>query len=224
MPQLLTNYHVKLLAALLMLIDHVGAVFFPDLTILRMIGRLSFPLFAWLLVQGENHTRNIKGYALRLLGLGIISQPIYMLTFEVIRLNILFTLLLGLIGLRLARSFPRWQLPIWIVSSILATIADLEYGSYGIAMIALIKYFKPDWLWWACWVGLHVVIKIALPEYGSLQFLAVFAALIFEMANHQRGAKARWFYWFYPLHLLALTLIKMTENQTLLPLLSNLFN
>jgi hypothetical protein len=215
MPQVLTNYHIKLLAALLMVIDHVGAVLLPDLAILRMLGRLSFPLFAWLLVQGEIHTRKVGKYALRLLGLGLISQPIYIITFQVYSLNILFTLLLGLICLRLDRTFPHWRPFIWVGGCLGATAAELEYGAYGVALIALIRYFKPHWLWWAVWIGLHWLIGIALPIVGNAQFLAGFAALIFVMANQQRGAKARWFYWFYPIHLLILVLIRLALQDRL---------
>ncbi|XQQ06384.1 MAG: TraX family protein [Leptolyngbya sp. IPPAS B-1204] len=217
MPQLLTNYHIKLLAALLMLIDHVGAILLPELTLLRVIGRLSFPLFAWLLVQGEAHTRSVHKYALRLLGLGLISQPIYMAAFQVSRPNILFTLLLGLICLRLVRAFPRWQLAIWVGGGLIATAAHLEYGSYGIAVIALIRYFKLHWLWLAAWIGLHLLISVVSPDSSS-QIWAVSTALLMGMTNQQRGAKARWFYWFYPLHLLILVLIRSAVQQGFLEL------
>lgn len=208
MPSLLTNYHIKLLAALLMLIDHVGLVFFPQVLGFRLIGRLSFPLFGWLLVQGERHTRNIKRYALRLLGLGLISQPIYMMLFEVQRPNILFTLLLGLVCLRLARTFSRWEIPIWVGGALLAVAADLEYSSYGVILIALIGNFKPNGLWWASWIGLHLLTAIVWTNFGGFQFLAGFTPLLWGLANHQQGMKARWFYWFYPLHLWVLFLLR----------------
>ena len=206
----MTNSSIKFLAALLMVVDHVGAVFFPELSLLRIIGRFSFPLFGWLLVQGERHTTHLSRYALRLLGLGILSQPIYMLTFQVQRPNILFVLLLGLLCLRAARTFPRWQLFIWIGVGALAAIADLEYSSYGIAMIALIGCFKPTCLWWVGWLLLHLLTWILLPGLGQLQFPAVFAPMLFSLSNQQQGAKARWFYWFYPFHLLILFLIRAT--------------
>ncbi len=89
----LTSYHLKLIAALTMLVDHIGVVFYPDLDWLRVIGRISFPLFIWLLVQGESHTKDIWRYGLRLGLLGLISQPIYQVTFDTEYLNILFLLL-----------------------------------------------------------------------------------------------------------------------------------
>ena len=206
MQRSLTSYHIKLLAATFMVIDHVGAIFLPHEYGFRAIGRLSFPLFCWLLVQGEAHTKNIWQYALRLLMLGIISQPIYMLAFEARQLNILFTLLLGLLALRAARIFPDSQFVTWIGIGLLAEVAHFEYGAYGIAIIGLIRHFNPNMLWWACWITLHVAL-LAQPSFGNFQFPAVFTPLIIQYASQQRGPKARWFYLFYPLHLLVLFLI-----------------
>lgn len=208
MPRSLSNYSIKLLAALFMAIDHTGVVLFPELSVLRIIGRFSFPLFGWLLVQGENHTANFRRYALRLLALGILSQPIYMLTFQVQRPSILFVLLLALFCLRFARIFPRWQLFVWLGAGTLAAATDMEYSSYGIAMIALIAGFELTWIWWGSWLLLHLITWLIWPGLGLLQAPAILAPLLFSLTNQQRGAKARWFYLFYPLHLLLLFLIK----------------
>lgn len=204
----MTNSSIKLLAALLMVVDHIGAILYPNFFLLRVLGRFSFPLFGWLLVQGEKHTTNFRRYVLRLLWLGILSQPIYMLAFEVQRPNILFTLVTGLLCLHLGRTFPRWQLFIWIAAGVLAAATDMEYGSYGIAVIALIGWFEPSWMWWMGWLLLHLITWLVFPSIGQLQTPVMLAPLLFSLANYQQGAKARWFYLFYPLHLLVLFLIK----------------
>ncbi|GAB4365199.1 MAG: hypothetical protein Kow00121_01570 [Elainellaceae cyanobacterium] len=191
-----------------MVVDHIGAVLFPDIQLLRILGRFSFPLFAWLLAEGESHTSNIRRYALRLLGLGVLSQPIYMLTFQVQRPNILFVLLLGLFCLRLARHFPHWQLLIWLSGGTLATAIDMEYSGYGIAIMAAIGQFKSTWAWWSGWLLLHLLTYLIVPGLGLSQIPAIFAPLLFIPANHQQGAKARWFYLFYPLHLLVLLVLR----------------
>lgn len=204
----LSNYHLKLLAAGLMVIDHVGVIFFPEWPILRVIGRFSFPLFAWLLVRGENHTHHLPRYALRLMALGFISQPIYTWAFEVEdwELNILFTLTLGLLCLRGRRRFPGWEIPIWLGGGILAQLAGMDYGMYGIWAIALIRIYQPKPIWWLLWLLLHLFTEI---QWGYNQLPALVAPFLFHLATGEQGRKARWFYWFYPVHLLMLWLIHL---------------
>lgn len=202
---LLTNYHIKLLAAIFMVIDHVGHIFFQELTPLYLIGRFSFPLFVWLLVQGEKYTRNFQRYALRLLLLAIASQPIYQLAFDAQDFNVLFTLLTGLGCLRLTRLAPALQVPIWLGGAALAELAQFNYGGYGIVMVALVGHYKPTIPWWAAWSALSGFTFLFWPD--RWQALAGLAAIAFPLANHQRGPKGRWFYLFYPLHILVIWLV-----------------
>lgn len=202
----LNNYQIKLLAAVLMLVDHIGAVFFPGIAWFRIVGRFSFPLFILLVVEGEEYTHNFGQYCLRLLLLGILSQPIFWLLFRSSQWNILFVLLLGLLCLRLVRLFPQWPLLIWLVGGVIAQLLHLEYRAYGIVAIALIHCFRVSATWWAGWVALHLSLLIIVPGFAVLQFPAILAPFLLYFTNHQHGKKARWFYLFYPLHLLALWL------------------
>lgn len=99
----MTTFQIKFLAAILMVVDHVGVLFFPKVLAFRYLGRLSFPLFAWAIGQGEKHTKNFNVYLIKLIVWGIISQPIYYLVFRSLSLNILITLALGLLALRLEK-------------------------------------------------------------------------------------------------------------------------
>lgn len=200
----LTSYHLKLIASLTMLVDHIGVLFYPDLGWLRVIGRVSFPLFVWLLVQGEAHTKDIGRYGLRLGLLGIISQPIYQLAFGTEQLNILFQLLVGLVCLRVARQQPALAVPVWIAAMLLTEGLGISYGSYGMILILLIRYFRSNLLWWLAWVGFHLIwARYA----GWFQLPATVVPLLFMAFNGQLGPKARWFYGFYPGHLALLALI-----------------
>ena len=134
----MTSFDIKVLAALLMVIDHVGLVFFPDWLIFRYLGRLSFPLFAWLLGQGEKHTRDVYAYLLRIVTWGLISQPIYFLLFHNGQLNILFTLALGLIALRLPKLIGAKYL-VWTAMAIIAQVVNADYGAYGVLTIILLS-------------------------------------------------------------------------------------
>ena len=203
----LNNYQIKILAALLMVCDHVGAVFFPHMPLFRDIGRLSFPLFAWLLTQGERYTRNFKQYLLRLVFLGLISQPLYMLALSGTRLNILFTLSLGLITLRLSRQFAQFQYLIWGLGIVAAELLRVEYGAYGVAAICWLAAFRFSLVWWAVWIGLHLLLLAVRVEFGLFQLPAVVTPVLVHLANNRKGPSARWFYSFYPFHLLVLYLL-----------------
>jgi hypothetical protein len=69
--------HIKILAAVLMLIDHIGLLFFPRVLALRYIGRISMPLFAFMVAEGCRYTKNkFKHFSLMFL-LGVICQLVY---------------------------------------------------------------------------------------------------------------------------------------------------
>lgn len=203
----LNNYQLKVLAVLLMLVDHVGFVFFPNIATFRVIGRFSFPIFLFLLVQGEKYTRNFKQYCLRLLLFGIVSQPIHEMLLGAGRYNILFTLLLGLLCLRLVRRFPQWQILIWLVGVAIAELFDLGYGAYGVLALVLIRYIRVQGLWWVGWIALHLSL-LSTPSVFSFQAPAILAPVLLHFANHQPGRKARWVYLSYPVHLFALWLLR----------------
>ncbi|MEM8806164.1 MAG: TraX family protein [Cyanobacteria bacterium P01_G01_bin.38] len=202
----LTSYHLKLIAALSMLLDHIGEVFYLETDWLRMVGRLSFPLFVWLLVQGEAHTRNAWRYGGRLLLLGLVSQPIYQYVFHTSEPNILFQLLVGLTCLRVTRRKPRLALVIWPLGVVLTELLHISYGGYGIVLILLTRYFRQTWPWWSAWLGFHV---LWLWLMGLFQLWALPVPILFGLATGQRGLRARGFYIFYPGHLALLGLIRV---------------
>ena len=70
---------IQFIAALTMLIDHIGMVFFPSVIGFRAIGRLSFPLFAFGIAEGVRYTHCFWWYFGRILLTAVLSQPIYML-------------------------------------------------------------------------------------------------------------------------------------------------
>ncbi|MBV5350067.1 hypothetical protein JZU71_02605, partial [bacterium] len=103
---------------------------------MRAIGRLSMPIFAFLLVEGFRHSHNLVNYFGRLILLGLLSQPIYMYAFPDypgLGLNILFTLALGLLMLY---GYEK-NGSIWVVAvaAVLAELANLDYGSFAILLI-----------------------------------------------------------------------------------------
>ena len=73
---------LKLIAAALMLTDHVGSILLPQVLILRCMGRLAFPMFAFFIAEGYAHTSNLKKYLLRLFIAAVISHVPYALCFK----------------------------------------------------------------------------------------------------------------------------------------------
>ncbi len=107
------NDVLKLIAIITMFIDHIGYFILPEIRDLRVIGRIAFPIFAYMIAMGYIHTSNRKTYAKRLFLFGLISQPFYML-FSVkfdpffinpFAFNVMFLLLLGLGFLHLWDQF-----------------------------------------------------------------------------------------------------------------------
>src|SRR5207244_4281126 len=95
---------IKILAIICMIIDHVGLFFFPEYTLFRIVGRIAFPLFAWLIANGAHFTRNIRAYLTRLFALAVISQLPFTLANQqigapLLYLNVVFTLSLGLLAI-----------------------------------------------------------------------------------------------------------------------------
>ena len=94
-PRFLNGNALKIIAAIAMVIDHVGLLFFPFDMTFRIIGRISFPLFAFLLAEGCKYTHNKIKHFLLLLGLTIICQLVYSVLMEDDYLCVLVTLCLG---------------------------------------------------------------------------------------------------------------------------------
>lgn len=216
-PISLTAFHIKVLAALLMVVDHLGFVL--EVEGLRIVGRFSFPLFAWLLSQGAKHTQNWHRYQQRLLILAIASQPIHALFREsILPLNPVFQLWLGLILVRLLQQ-NQMRASLWVSILGVATFF-FDYHYYGIGMVYLISSYPcllPNsadqidlklnvLLWIAAFALLHFLYVSVYPlQIYALPFMGLMPIL---NTIHQRGPRARWFYWFYPLHFVPLILVR----------------
>lgn len=203
----MTSFHIKLLAAIFMVCDHVGVVFFPKILLFRYIGRFSFPLFAWLVGQGEKHTKNFQAYLARLSIWGVISQPAYFLLFHFWNLNILATLALGLLAIRLGKLIGSKYLA-WALLAAIAQLTNASYGAYGVLTITLLAEFKSTkFSWWLKWFLVNL-LSFAITKFSFYQLLAILAPAVLILWNGKQGRKFKSFYLFYPLHFLLLLGLK----------------
>lgn len=132
---------LKVAALAFMLCDHMGKMLFPGVPEMRLLGRIAFPLYAWCLVVGFCHTRSVPKYMLRLAGVGLISQPLYMraLNHTWDQPNIFLTLLVALGALWGIRE-RRWLSQVWAPALALALSVALkcDYGWKGVLLIMLL--------------------------------------------------------------------------------------
>lgn len=191
-----------------MLLDHIGIVFFPDVLILRIIGRLSFPLFAWSIARGYIYTNNFKKYAARLLFIAFISQFPFHLIFNNNKLNICFTLFAGLIIIYIYNSYNshfKWTGIIIIL--LLSHCLNFEYGIYGTLSILLFYVFWNDYKF-IYYYGLLTLVCTLVFRYDPIQLFSVLSCIpiLFIGEDDKNYFKFNNFfkYSFYPGHMLLL--------------------
>ena len=229
MKKCLSNFDLKLIAIITMTIDHIGVVFgTPFYNLLRAVGRLSFPIFAFLLTEGYVHTKSFSKYFFRLLVLALISEVIYDYVFYgsfiyIGANNIFFTLALGLLTLFLLdkskglinRYFkdkvdlfiilPITYLLIIVVMGLMGEFLNFSYGMLGILVISFFYLFKKNFPLTVLSVSLSTLIL-----GDTMQYFSLLSLILIYFYNKKLGKKCKvFFYLYYPLHILVLGVIRM---------------
>lgn len=225
----LSSNALKLIAMTAMVIDHASVIFLgPEPNIWRGIGRIAFPIFAFMIAQGAVHTKNKLLYAVRLLAFCFISEVPYDMAFhgtflEFTGQNVYFTLFLGLISVYCLDFFRKNRLG---VLGVITTVAcglgahflASDYGFMGVVVITLMYMFSTiktgvRYLGFALSALVTVFVYIFPLNIGIIpsQVYAVFCVIPLALYNGKRGKKMNkyFFYAFYPAHILILYLIKM---------------
>lgn len=184
---------IKLIAIATMLIDHIGYAFFPDVTILRIIGRIAFPLFALELARGRRRTRSIQKYLARLFILALVSQVPYMLFLDTTDLNVLFTLAVSLVMLvALDKKLYIIAVPLLV----LTIVFPFEYSYYGILTVFFVDRIDMQ-------DNRFNTVYFAMNIFSGLQGFALLAYPFFRIKD--KKLLPSWAaYSFYPVHLLVL--------------------
>ena len=220
----ITSSWLKWLAIASMLIDHLGAVLLEpwlmtggglaahsDIdwilvdSILRLIGRLAFPLYSFLIVEGYHHTRDVRRYATRLALFALISEIPFNLAIsqnwsDLSHQNVFFTLLAGLLAIWAMDQLKTWPLRLLLVGGLILGAEWLmtDYGAYGVLLIVILHWTRSD--------RRQQALVGAL--YNLRQLTASLAVLPIYFYNGQKGrSSGKWIYLIYPVHLMVYALI-----------------
>ena len=200
---------IQWIAALTMLIDHIGIMFFPTVLGFRAIGRLSFPLFAFGIAQGVAYTSDFRKYFIRILIAAVFSQPIYLKAFGVSSLNPLFMLVWGAAALHFWKQEKKVITGILLLSSV---FVDMSYSWYGVWTIFFFGFYGiKDSL---CFYGQVIINALYGMTTGAwVQILSLFSFGFLDgkwrIQALSKKVPRYFFYVFYPLHLFVLVGIRM---------------
>ena len=205
----MTGFQLKLLAMLAMTADHIGAVFFPEIPLLRWIGRLAMPVLCFFIGEGLRHTRSPRRYLLRLTGFALLSELPFDQAFyggiEWGHQNVYFTLALGLLALWAiqSRGMEGWLLA--LTAALAAELLGCDYGMYGVLLILLLDRFHR-----ARSEQLAAAALLNLAFFGlQTQTLSLIALPLLWLYNGKRGRDdRRLFYLYYPAHLCVLGILR----------------
>lgn len=229
----MTSLALKFIAIITMLLDHLSYALPERVPLLNAIGRIAFPIFAFLIAQGYVHTKNLKKYLVRLLIFAVVSQIPFMLLLKMIGtgfgLNIFATLVLGLLAITV---YDRVQPKILGVSLaiFITLIGDLihsDYGTWGVLLILLmyifIEYlrgggdFSVYALSFSAVFVFMVLFMYSFSMNRPLHYVGYAVSLLIILTYNGKPAKNMQlfksmkfvFYAFYPVHLLVLYLLSL---------------
>ena len=222
----LSGSTLKLIAIITMFIDHSAATVIPALkklpsiqadpelirqltrlyTLMRKVGRLAFPIFCFLLVEGFVHTRSVRKYAQRMLLFALISEFAFDFALKTGwffpgKQNVYWTLLIGLLvlwGMAEAFGMPVIQIAICAAGLLAADLLKTDYSYKGVFLIEILYFFRCTRLY-QCLAG---AAAISWEAFAPFAFIPVF------FYNGKRGLNLKYFfYWFYPAHLILLGIL-----------------
>lgn len=220
--RLFTQNQLKVIAAFCMLTDHVGAELFPQLIVLRVIGRLAFPIFSFFIYEGCKYTHDRRKYLTNVLFVGFLCVAGYYIYSGEIYWNVMITFSLSICVLSCVR-YCKGQVQKGVregVQSVLLFLlcvggiwifcryVQVDYGFYGVILPAFAeisdrgqKYGKAMPL-----LGFGFGLVLLSIQMGGIQYFSLFSLILLAAYNGSRGKRHMkyFFYWFYPAHFLVI--------------------
>lgn len=214
----LTGNLLKILAMITMTLDHIGMILAPNVPILRILGRLSMPIFAYMIAEGCRYTHDRRRYLLRLAGLGLACQMVYFFAMGSLYQCILITFSLSVCLIWAVDRDLREHTPASLCTAlaVLAAISflclilprllpgfDIDYGFFGV-LLPVAAYFGKSKAQRLTFASLCLILLSS--HLGGIQWFSLGAIPILALYNGQRGKYriGTFFYLYYPAHLVVL--------------------
>lgn len=229
---------LKIIAAICMTIDHIGYIFFPDLVVFRIVGRIAFPIFAYMIAEGCKYTKNKLKYFLTIFILAIGFQIVYFIFENSFYMSVMVTFSIAIL-LVYALQYFKYEcmatnrkiykillallvfLALIVGVFILNIYVKIDYGFFGCILPLLVSLFHYD--------GNNKLLKsldnhlthvtmffiglilLSLFSGNSVQIFCILSVLLVLMYSGKRGKynMKYFFYIFYPAHLVVLYLIRL---------------
>lgn len=239
-PLQLSGNALKIIAAVTMVVDHVGYTFFPTVALLRFIGRLAFPLFAYMIAEGCVHTRSPGRYFLSVFMLAAVCQVAYTVAMQdwFLCVPVSFSMAIALIlalkrwktalfGGRLAPKLLWGAVFLGGVAGVwaLTRFVHLDYGFWGCMLpvsASLLRKPENAPAWWkkldsqsAHLIAMGVGMVLLAVQNGVWQWWSLLALPLLMLYSGKRGKhKMKYFFYiFYPAHLLVIEGLYILLNQ-----------
>ena len=236
---------LHIIAMTFMLMDHLWATLLPAQEWLTCVGRLAFPIFAFMTVEGYFHTHDLRKYLRRMLVFALLSEIPFDLMyggtwFYPVHQNVIWTLLLGLLGIHLMEKARKKQklalyvltvLLVVVLGAVLGTLGMVDYYGAGVLTMFVFYLFRGR-KWWCFlgqllalyWVnvellsGLMYQVNILGTEIELCQQgIALLALIPIWIYRGRQGYHSRTFqyacYAFYPVHMLVIVMVLNFVNR-----------
>lgn len=219
----LNSNALKIIAMVTMFLDHFGMIFFPDIDTFRIIGRISFPIYAYLISEGCKYTSNRKLYFLRIFGLGLICSTVFIIVERYVYMCVLITFSLSILLIYLidyVRESFQTRLLLLLLSvvaiRILCNYIEVDYDFFGI-LVPVIVYIANDRRFKLALFTISLIFLIvSCLKTNPLQIYSLLSVIFVALYNGERGKLnlKKFFYLFYPVHLALLWIVYAIINYS----------
>jgi hypothetical protein len=201
---------LHILAMAFMLMDHMWATVFPAQGWLTCVGRIAYPIFAFMIVEGYFHTHSFRRYLLRMLVFAVISEVPFDLMYDgsifyPFHQNVLWTFLIALLCIRLMErireKYSRWVYVIGCVGIsflgyLLGTIGMVDYYGSGVLIVFVFYFFRKRK--WYCLLGQIIVLSyIDIWMLQGRYYPITIAGWTFDFYQQSLALLALIFIWLY---------------------------